>query len=276
MDEIEFTATNAIDGKSLMGRYWPAEKPVAFVNLMHGLGEHCGRYAHLAAHLNSHGISVASLDQHGHGRTQGKRGVVKGFPVMRGNVDALIAYGMEQAPDLPQFLMGHSMGGGIVLDYGFENPNAPIKAIIAQAPFIEPVDAVPGALISVMKVLRKIAPNMALKAKLDPSKITTLKDEQDKYFADPLNHTSLGTALGIDMIAAGKSTAARAGSFPFDLLITHGTDDKLTQFKASQTFASKEPRAKFIAYEGCGHEVHNDFRRDRVYADLSTWILERA
>lgn len=276
MSEIEFEIMNASDFKPLFGRYWPAPKPVAMLSLVHGLGEHCGRYDVMAAALNARGLSVCAIDLHGHGNTPGKRGVCRAGELMLSDVTALLEKAKALAPNAPHFLFGHSMGGGLVLDYALSHPDVALDGIIAQAPLIGIVDGPSGGLKSVMKIIRKLAPDFAVKAKLDGSKVSTLPQEQKKYEEDPLNHTHLGVGLGLDMIARGDRIAGRATAFPYPLLLTHGTNDVLTSFEASKVFASQVPQCHFIAYPDSAHEIHNDFCRDQVHADLADWILNRA
>lgn len=265
----------APDGTRLQGRMWTVENPVAAVNIIHGLGEHCGRYADLAAFLNAQNISVYSVDLHGHGRTEGKRGVAKNVSVLTGDVSALSGFSALHNPNIPHFLMGHSMGGNIVLAYGLQNPASPYKAIIAQAPLIKPADKVPGILKVIMAGIVKIAPNIAMKAKLDKEKISTLEKEQEAYITDPLNHGYLGGTLALSLFETGDAIAAGAADYPYDVLVTHGTQDRLTDFEASRDFAQNCPRADFIAYDGSAHEIHNDFCRDKVYADILAWLKPR-
>lgn len=274
-NEIQFDILNATDKTTLFGRYWPAQKPVAMMTLIHGLGEHCGRYVEMVAALNAGGISVCAVDLHGHGNTPGKRGVCRDYSLMHGDVTALLTYAKEQADGLPQFLFGHSMGGGIVLSYALNNVDLKLSGVIAQAPLIQVVDGPPAFLKTIMRGVIKVAPDFAIKAKLDGTKISTLSEEQKKYEADPLNHTYLGAGLALDMMDAGQRTASRAARFTYPLLLTHGDQDVLTSFEASQAFAAQVPNCKFICYPGSAHEIHNDFCRAQVHDDLSSWILSQ-
>lgn len=278
MPHTEIQCKNPTDDLMLHGRKWMPEGQIkALLMIVHGLGEHSGRYDHMANYMNAQGIGVIALDMHGHGlsadKNGKKRGLCSGMDLMHGDVDGLIETGKWTAPNAPQFLMGHSMGGGIVLSYMLENPDAKLSGVIAQAPLIDSPDRPPNALISIMKFITKVAPNFRLKAKLEGHKISTLKSEQDKYEADPLNHLYLGGKLALAMFETGDKLSMGAKNFPkLPLLVTHGTQDLLTDFGASQAFAH-DVGAKFIAYENSGHEVHNDLHRDKVYADLVDFIL---
>lgn len=274
MSYSEFDISSA-DGTRLQGRAWTADNPIAVLSLIHGLGEHCGRYAHLAAFLNAQNISVYAVDLHGHGLTAGKRGLAEGVHTLRHDVDALLGFARLQTPRLAHFLMGHSMGGNIVLNYALENPNTDLRAIIAQAPLIKPADKVPAFAKTIVRGISKIAPDFAIKAKLDKEKISTLPAEQDAYFNDPLNHGYLGGKLALSLFQTGDAIAACAPDFPYDVLVTHGTQDRLTDYAAGKAFAAACPRADFISYPDSGHEIHNDLHRNKVYADLADWLVKR-
>ena len=274
MTHTDFDIASA-DGTRLQGRSWTVPAPVAVVNLIHGLGEHSGRYAHVAAYLNAKNITVHAIDLHGHGRTIGKRGVAQGVDTLIDDVQALQEFSRLQNPSAPHILMGHSMGGNVVLSYGLKYPASPYKAIIAQAPLIAPAEKVPGILKTVMAGIVKLAPKFSMKAKLDKEKISTLPHEQEAYITDPLNHGYLGGKLALSLFEHCEAITASAPDYPYDVLVTHGTQDSLTDFDASRDFAQACPRADFIAYENSAHEVHNDLHRDKVYVDLSDWLLQK-
>ena len=285
MTHTHFETRNADDGLTLYGRSWMPKTPKAIINLVHGLGEHCGRYEDMALSLNARGIGLRAIDLHGHGLTadnkdkmlgqqHGKsRGLCADYGLLRGDVDALLASSKTAAPKCPQVLMGHSMGGGIILSYLQERRDLNLAGAVAQAPLIDSPDRPPAALTALMKLITAIAPKFRIKAKLDGSKVSTLYDEQQKYERDPLNHTYLGGKLAMGLFTAADAIAKGAGEFPdLPLLVTHGTQDVLTDYAASERFATAAGAA-FISYPDSAHEVHNDLHRAKVYADLADWVL---
>jgi len=151
------------DGTRLQGRSWATPEPIAVINLIHGLGEHRGRYAHLAAFFNTQNITVHAIDLHGHGQTEGKRGVADSVDILIDDVQALLAYSRLQNPNSPHILMGHSMGGNVVLSFGLKNPQSAYKAVIAQAPLIAPFEKVPAILKTVVAgiPLQRLIPTMS-------------------------------------------------------------------------------------------------------------------
>ncbi|WP_034389195.1 alpha/beta hydrolase [Hellea balneolensis] len=267
-----FETQNTSDGTLLRGHIWEAESPKAMLNLVHGFGEHSGRYADMAAYLNSRNISVVTLDLRGHGRSDGARGYCPNYNMMLGDVDALLAKGRELSPSLPQCLYGHSMGGGLVLNHQLKALQSNMACVIASAPFIAPAERISGVQRTIVKMLGKIAPKMTLGNKIDGSKISRLPAEQEAYLSDPLNHGKLGVGLAIGMVEGGEWVRDNAERFPKPLLIVHAREDQLTAFAASEAFAAKAPNCTFKPYEDCEHEIHNDCHRADVYKTTADFI----
>jgi alpha-beta hydrolase superfamily lysophospholipase len=267
-----FETKNASDGTVLRGQIWAAETPKAVMSLVHGFGEHSGRYAHMAAYLNSKDISVVTLDLRGHGRSDGRRGYCPDYTQLLGDVDALLSKTRELYPDLPHVIYGHSMGGGIVLNHQLKSGEDGIKAVIASAPFIAPADNISGPQRAIVNLLGKVAPKLTLGNKIDGSKISRLPAEQDAYLSDPLNHGNLGVGLAIGMVEGGEWIADNASNWKKPLFIAHAREDQLTAFSASEAFAAKAQNATFMPYEDCEHEIHNDCHRDHIYKAMSEFI----
>ena len=267
-----FETTNAADGTILRGQVWAAKNPKAVMNLVHGFGEHSGRYADMSRYLNDRGISVVTLDLRGHGRSKGRRGYCPDYNNLLGDVDALLAKSRALYPELPHVLYGHSMGGGLVLNHQLKAKNSDMKCVIASAPFIKPAETIGGVQRGIVKFLDKIAPKMTLGNKIDGGKISRLPEEQEAYLSDPLNHGNLGVGLAIGMVEGGEWILENAANWNTPLLIVHASKDQLTAFAASQDFAEKAQNCSFIPYENCEHEIHNDCHRAHVYKAASDFI----
>jgi len=269
---IRFETKNSSDSTILRGQVWEAETPKAVMSLVHGFGEHSGRYADMSTYLNSKGISVVTLDLRGHGKSDGRRGYCPDYSQLLGDVDALLAKSREVYPDLPHMLYGHSMGGGIVLNHQLKSGGAGISAVIASAPFIKPAETVSKPQRTIVRFLGKVAPKMTLGNKIDGSKISRLPAEQETYLSDPLNHGNLGVGLAIGMVEGGEWILENAANWKPPLLIVHAREDQLTDFTASQAFAAKAQNCTFMPYEDCEHEIHNDCHRADVYKAASDFI----
>ena len=270
---IEYSTASA-DGTSLFGRHWPVEAPKAVMALVHGFGEHCGRYGTMATYLNSQAIAVVTLDLRGHGQSEGRRGVVKSYDEFREDLAALLAKTQALYPHTPKVLYGHSMGGGLVLDYGSRNPSA--LPIIASAPFITLANPVSGALEFIVKVMGRLLPKGAMSQPIDGTKISNLEDEQNLYLNDSLNHGKLGFRLAEAMVTTGERLIQAAKNWDRPLLLMHSKADQLTSFSASENFARDAKQTKFHAFESHQHEMHNDLCRAEVYAPMSEFILKHA
>ncbi|WP_306252027.1 alpha/beta hydrolase [Parvularcula sp. IMCC14364] len=276
MSETTFTTQNATDGQTLFGRSHVPEAPKAVLSLVHGLGEHSGRYHEMASWLNQQGIAVNLIDLHGHGKTPGGRGVCKSMDLMLDDIDALLDYSREGLPGLPHFLMGHSMGGLLVLTYGLQRPPADLAGFISQAPALEPVELPPGIQLSIMRLLRPLLPKLAASNGIDPSTVSKDEAAVKAYINDPLVHDKICIALGLDLIDTGAWVRENAALWQEPLLLMHGDQDLLTSCAASAAFVRDiGDHCTFEMVADGFHEIHNDPEREQVYARIASWIGDR-
>lgn len=265
--------TKSVRNTRLRGTVFDEPSPVrAVLSLVHGFGEHCGRYADMAKALSDSGIATVALDLRGHGRSDGKRGVVRNYNEYFADLECLLETSRARHPDVPHILYGHSMGGGLVLNYMLRETPRDITAVIASAPLLRLAEPVPGPLKLIMKGLTKLLPDFALSQPIKGEAVSSLPEEQARYVKDPLNHGTLGGRLALGMIARGEESVLRASEFSKPLLILHSKDDALTDFDASEAFARQVPTCQFVAFEGVAHEMHNDTSRPKVYSDMIQFI----
>ena len=272
MDEVQTFKLTSRDGTTLMGRYWEAKHAFATVALVHGFGEHCGRYQPWAEHLTTRGVQVVALDLRGHGRSDGARGVITSYDNFRDDLDALLTRARELHAPLsgPLILFGHSMGGGIVLDHGLQSDPG-VDAIIASAPLIALADKPPAILEIIVRGLAKLFPKMPMNQKIDGTKISTIPEEQRAYENDAMTHGSMGTKTIVELIDTGDTIKAKASEWATPLFVYHSDQDQLTDFETSRDFAALA-RAEFHSFSGVEHEMHNDTSRAAVYALVDGFI----
>ena len=274
----DFTRRNPTDDTELIGTVLAnPPRPRAVIALVHGFGEHAGRYRGFAPELEAQGLAVIALDLHGHGRTSGARGRCDRYERLREDVDMLVVEARERFPARPVFLYGHSMGGGLALDWaldrgGFIRDTAKLSGVIVSAPLIRPVDAPPRITFPVLRLVRRLHPGFSIPNPISGEQISTIPAEREAYEADPLNHHRLGVGLGLDMIAHGEALLKGAERFPLPLLLMHARGDELTDFAASERFAERAPDCNFVALEGVAHEIHNDTSRARVAALVGEFV----
>ena len=269
----DFNISSNAGGLSLYGRHWAADSPRAVMSLVHGFGEHSGRYEPMAKHLNQAGISVVAVDLRGHGKTEGPRGVCKKYADLSADVSALLEKSQSLYPYMPHYLFGHSMGGGLVLHHGLTQPHD-LAGYLVSAPLILPADPVPGPLRVLAKIMRHILPNGALPNPIAGDKISTLPSEQANYEADGLNHPRLGFGLAAGMLQAGEDILAQADNWNKPLRLWHAKGDQLTKFSASEDFAAQAQNCEFTAFEDVEHEMHNDASREAVYGLMLDFMSE--
>ena len=264
------------DGSEFYRQSWrPDGAPRAVLAVIHGFGEHSGRYGNVVDWFVPKGYAVHALDQRGHGRSPGPRGHIEDFAQVRGDIRAFLdAVRREEGADIPLFLIGHSQGGLVVLNYALHDPSG-LTGVVASGPLLSPPGVSP-LLLQISKVLSKIWPTLSMNVGLD---VTALSHDQavvDAYVADPLVHGQATPRLGVEVMRAVEWTQAHAADFHLPLLIVHGGADRLCDPEASRRFFEKVtfPDKERIEYEGFYHEVFNEVGKERVLADVEGWLEE--
>lgn len=256
-------------------RWQPADSAKAIMLIVHGLGEHSGRYLDMMKDMAGRGIVCAALDLPGHGDDARKRGVIDTYNHLLDTVSDALGVVRQLYPDLPIYLYGHSMGGGVILAYGlryFEPKFTDISGYIASAPLIRPAQPISAVLNLLVRGLYRIAPKVSFKNKISPEQISTLPDEQAAYRDDPAVHDRISAALAVGMIENGVWLEAHAEEWTAPLLLMHARRDALASFAASEAFAASAKSCTFIAYDDVAHEIHNDSSRAAVYGAIASFI----
>ncbi|KAJ3267975.1 hypothetical protein HDV01_003622 [Terramyces sp. JEL0728] len=249
---------------------------------IHGLGEHIARYDEMFTYFTENGIQVRAFDQRGFGKTTQKYGVKgRSDGVATTLADILQVSESLRKEGVPHFAMGHSMGGGLVLRFASVHPDG-LAGVVASAPCVAPgATAVPNAVEKLaLKYVPKALPNLVIPNKLDISTLSRDQAEVKKYADDPLVHSQAGVTLLSDILGTCDyllGTGAQKFSTP--VLITHGSDDKLTDPVASKKFfdlAAAQDKT-YKPFEGFYHELHNEPAADRkiVFDEYVQWISKR-
>lgn len=271
MEQQEFTFAGA-GGVELFGQCWRPEQPRALVILVHGFGEHSGRYGNLIPPLTGAGYAVYALDHRGHGRSPGKRGHTDSFDDYLTDVRALIAVAQAALPGLPVVIFGHSMGGLIVLVYALRNPGD-LAGVVASAPLLAKANVSP-ILLTVAQLLSRVTPTFGLDTGLDPTTISRDPAEVARYTSDAQVHAKSTARAGSELMKAVDWAQAHAGELAVPLLLYHGGDDKLVPIDGSRRFfaAVQEGDKQFVELAGRYHESHNDSGRDELFALIVDWL----
>jgi alpha-beta hydrolase superfamily lysophospholipase len=260
------------DGITVYAQSWaPDSPPRAAIALVHGLGDHSGRYPAVVDGLVDAGFAINGFDERGHGRTGGPRVHAPSYEALMKDIDRHVEQTRTRFPGVPLFIYGHSHGGAQVLYYGLDRSPA-VKGIIASSPAIRSGVPQPAAKIFLARVLSRLTPTMriplgppATGISSDPAWIEASKN-------DPLFQEGLSVRLGAQMLEAQAFILAHR-SFPVPLLLMQGTEDLHVDPSATIAFAKSLPGDVTLkVWEGLRHELHNEVRRTEVVAFMRQWL----
>jgi alpha-beta hydrolase superfamily lysophospholipase len=270
-DTKPFDWTTA-DGLKISAKDWHVQNAKAVIIIIHGLGEHCERYAPMASFFNKNEIGFVGYDRRGHGRSEGKRGHTIHFQAYLDEVAELVKHTEILYPKTPVFLYGHSMGGNIALNFVLKR-NSKIAGLITTGAWIELYKNPPSLLIAFAKMINKIYPAFTQSNGLDPNHISTVPDEVEKYKNDPLVHNKITSNTALEMMKAADFLNTFRGELPVPTLIMHGGDDKIISAKGSSEFAKRASGdVTFREWKGLYHEIHNESIRYDVFEFALQWI----
>jgi len=264
-------------GPALFGRAWlPASNPQAVVCLVHGFGEHSGRYQAVADFLAQRKMAVLAYDQRGHGRSPGTRGAVASYTSLLDDIGALLGEAGRRFGALPRFLYGHSMGGGEVLRYAIERQPS-VAGVIATSPWLELPNEPPAWQIALAAALSALVPGLALpRQDLDSHKLSHQEPAIRAYEADPLVHHRITARLFWGCRASGRWTLAHATELRLPVLLLHGSADAVTSPAASRRFAQRAGAwCYYREWDGLLHELHQEAQAPDVLACIADWLAER-
>jgi acylglycerol lipase len=267
---------HARDGLQLFAQGWePGGKVRAVICLLHGLGEHSARFAHLARFLLPTGYAILTFDLRGHGNSEGIRGHFASLDLVMQDVDELITATRERYSDVPVFLYGHSLGGILALIYVLRR-KPDLAGVIISSPGLKTALENQKAKIALARLLAVFAPALTLPSGLEPQALSRDPQVVADYIRDPLVHDRASLAFANAMLDAIQWTYAHAGEFHLPLLIMHGTADRLAYYQGSQEFARQvQGDCTLKLWDGLYHEIHNEPEKGEVFAYLLHWLDDR-
>jgi acylglycerol lipase len=264
-------------GVQLFRQAWlPDGTGETVVTVVHGYGEHSGRYVRLAETLVGHGCAVHTIDLPGHGRSPGRRGHVGRFSEYVDATRALVAAAAVEHPDTPAFLLGHSMGG-LIATLHAEGGDERLEGLILSSPLIALGMPVSAAKIAAVKVLSGVTPTLQIGNPLRPADLCHDVAVVNAYEVDELNHHTATARWSAEALAAMAAAQTRARDLRLPLLVQYAGADVITDPRATERlFAAAGSADKtLLRYDGYSHEIYNELGRRAVCDDLLAWLDER-
>jgi acylglycerol lipase len=263
-----------IRGTRIYRQCWlPDGEPRAVLLIVHGLGEHSGRYANVVDHLLPLGYAVYGLDHVGHGKSEGTREYVERFEEYTDSLDVYRGMVRQAQPDKPLFLYGHSMGGLIgafyLLDHQAGLAGAVLSAALARVP-----DNISATTITLSRLLSRLLPKAGM-VPLDATGVSRDPAVVQAYVDDPLVfHGKTPARLAAEMLRAMQRVTAEADKITLPVLLLQGSADRLVNPDDARflydAVSSADKTLKL--YEGLYHEVHNEPERATVLRDVEVWL----
>lgn len=264
-------------GIKLWGQNWLPDVPArAVFTIVHGLGEHSGRYANLLEPLTAAGLEIWSYDLRGHGRSEGRRGHIQHWSDYHNDLDRFLSHVRAVRPGLPTFLYGHSLGSLIVAEYVLRGSPA-LAGVILSGLAIDPVGVATPVLIAVARLLSRIWPTFSLASGLDSNAISRDPQVVRAYQQDPFVHDRATPRFATEGLAAIEYVKQHMGDVELPLLIVHGGDDRIDSPGGSQIFfdAARSADKELWILPDRFHEAHNDFGYEEFVVNLRDWIVKR-
>lgn len=249
----------------------PADRRGVVV-VVHGLGEHSGRYDDVAQRLAAAGWSTLAYDQQGHGLSPGRRGCIVSYDALLHDVDAARRTAKDLLGEGLQVLLGHSMGANIAANYALHY-DRPIDALVLSGPLFWPKHPPSRIRLHVGRWIGRLLPFVRIPAPVEAEHLTHDPDDLRRLKADPLLHRWMSLYLITQLLSRGQSALDGADRLRVPMLVLHGDDDPLANPAGSQAFVARNPsHASLRRYPGLLHEVFHESGRERVFQDLLDWL----
>lgn len=260
------------DGLIQLRRRWqPTGTPTAAALLIHGLGEHSGRYEHVGARLAGHGIDTVAIDNRGFGQSGGKRAYVDDWDRFHDDIEDQLAE--VRSLGLPTVLIGHSLGGLMATGYcGTDRPQ-PDALVVSGPALAAELDGKTKMLAAVGPVIRRFAPGFEHRDDWDATVFAEDVSVGERFMEDPLRVDFITISLALESLDAIQRARAGVADIDIPVLCVHGALDKLVPVQASEIIETV-PGAERIVYDDLGHEVFNEPVGLDIVDRCAAWIAE--
>ena len=259
------------DGTRLAYRAWPLSgAPITFA-VVHGHGEHSGRYERFARGMAAHQMATYAIDLRGHGESTGQRGHVDSWSQWVEDAAAFIGH-VEREIEGEVVPLGHSFGGVVMLSAARAGKLGKARRFIVSSPALKLTKEVPAWLSSLSKGLSVVAPRLALSNNVDAGTVSRIPEVVEAYRIDPLVHGKITTRLYAEWRRASKDNLDHAGDIKLPFLIVAGTADRLIDPEISRELHRRAPASELRMLDGRYHEPFNDLGSDEVFDLIANWL----
>ncbi|WP_044398280.1 alpha/beta hydrolase [Lacinutrix sp. Hel_I_90] len=266
------TFTFSIRNVELFGQYWTPETAKGVVVLVHGMGEHSGRYEDsVVPHLLKNNYAVVAYDQFGHGQSHGKRGHCPSYEALLESFEYVINRAKLLFSDVPAFLYGHSLGGNVVINYAIRK-QPEVKGIVATSPFLRLAFQPPKWKVALGKLMLKILPSITLPSEIEEAAISSIPNEVKRYQEDPLIHDKISPMYLFPVMEAGKYAIHNAHKIMIPTLLFHGKADRIIDYKGSVEFQNNAKLGEVQLFENGYHELHHDIYKEEMLQSVVKWL----
>ncbi len=267
------TEKTNINGRETTVKRWPVENRRAKLIVVHGLGEHVGRYDVISKEFNEAGIEMVGFDQRGHGENSGRKGHVRSF---KDFLDDLNSFVKGEKCDVPLFMLGHSLGGLIAARFVEEYPEAVKGVVLSSGAFTS--KNVSGALKFVAKLFSILLPTLTFNNNINPKNLSRNDDVVKEYTSDPLVHSKVSARLAAEMFKNIDILFEKSNGFTLPVLLLAGGQDKVVPPEGTKKLFSKisSQDKKMKIFEGAYHEIFCDPELSHEFRKVIVdWIVER-
>lgn len=264
------------DGTRLFYRWRPADDAAGAVVVVHGFGEHSGRYGHVQEALAARGLASVAFDYRGFGRADGQRAFVLRFADYLDDVARAVAFSRERAPGLPTFLLGHSQGGLVAALYAIERPDGLAGSVLTSPAFGASV-RIPAWKDGLARVLSGLVPRFSLPTGIPSDGVSRDPEVVRAYDEDPLRARVATARWYTELLSAQARAMEGAPRLSMPVLVIQAGADRLVSPDASERWTGLvgSDDRRFVRWPGLYHEVMNEPEKGEVLAEIGAWIEER-
>lgn len=261
-------------GLSLHCQSWRVPRPVGVLVFVHGMGEHSDRYQFPAAFFSKRQFNIHAYDQRGHGQSEGRRAYAESFEDFLEDLHLFLAKVRRQEAHRKIFLVGHSFGGQVVLNYVSSKIKRDLAGVIVSSPNLKIRMAVPFYKLFAARALSALVPTLQLGNEIDPRWISHDPLVIRDYQTDPFVLRKLTVRLADVMMANQERLQKLAHLLTLPCLLMHAGGDLICDPEGTRKFFEKVPaRDKQLKiYKGFYHELFNEVERDKVFKDMEAWL----